>query len=160
MDHEDITRALIAANAFVALFCAHYAGDQWIQTGAQACEKSLEGAASRAVAHWHCAKHVMTYTLTGLIFLLGLAAWLDLPLHAGWVAAGLGVNAVTHYIADLRSPLRWMAEKVGRGGYVKHVRVIRPTGEEDTGPGTAMFHLDQAWHFIWLVIAVALIAGP
>lgn len=160
MDTEDITRAVVAANAFVALFAAHYAGDQWIQTHGQARKKSLEGAESKTSAHWHCAKHVITYTLAGLVFFLGLAAWLDLPVRPGWLALGLSINAVTHYIADLRSPLRWLAEKLGRGSYIQHCRVVRPTGVEGGGPGTAMFHLDQAWHFIWLLVAVAVIAGP
>lgn len=160
MDIENVTRALTAAVAFVALFSAHYLGDQWLQTSGQACKKSLEGGGSALVAHWHCAKHVLTYTAGGAALLMAVAAWLGLPLRPGWVIAGLTLNAITHYVADLRAPLRWLAVKIGQRGYIEHVTVQRPAGPADTGPGTALFHLDQAWHFVWLLPAAALIAGP
>lgn len=160
MDIENITRILAGLTAFMALLGIHYAGDHWIQTGPQSVKKALDRNSSAASAHWHCLKHVLTYTAAGAILLLGLAAWFDLPIQLGWLAAGLAVNAVTHYVADLRTPLRWLAGVLGRNAYIHYCQVQRPTGAQDTGPGTGLFHLDQAWHIFWIVISAAIIAGP
>lgn len=160
MEHVDIVRAVVASTAFGALYAGHYLGDQWVQTAGQACKKSLDRPGAKTLeAHWHCAKHVFTYTLGGLALYLMASAWLDLPVRPGWVAAGLAVNAVSHYIVDLRTPLMWMAKKIGRYGYIEHCQVVRPTGPERVGPGTGAFHLDQAWHFIWIFLSALLIAG-
>jgi hypothetical protein len=160
MDLDNLTRAATAALAFAALFGGHYAGDQWLQTSGQACKKSLARAGgARLEAHWHCAKHVMVYSLAGLTMFLVAALWLDLPVRPGWIAAGIALNAITHYIADLRTPLLWMARVIGRQAYVEHCQVVRPTGAEMVGPGTASFELDQAWHFIWIFFSALLFAG-
>jgi hypothetical protein len=160
MNDIDLVRAATTGVAFAALYAGHYLGDQWIQTAAQACKKSLDRPDAKTLeAHWHCAKHVFNYTLSGLLMFLGAAAWLNLPVRPGWLAAGIALNAITHYVVDLRSPLMWMAKKVGRMGYVEHCQVVRPTGPERVGPGTGAFHLDQAWHFIWIFFSALLIAG-
>lgn len=160
METIDLVRAAVSATAFAALYAGHYLGDQWAQTAAQACKKSLDRPGARtAEAHWHCFKHVFTYTLGGLALFLLAAVWLGLPVRPGWLAAGLAVNAISHYIVDLRTPLFWLAKKVGRMGYIEHCQVVRPTGAEKVGPGTGSFHLDQAWHFIWIFFSALLIAG-
>lgn len=159
MDIQDLTRVATAAVAFISFFAGHYAGDQWIQSSKQAAGKSLDAAASAASAHWHCAKHVFTYILTGVVVFALLAFWFHLPVRPGWLVLGVSVNAATHYLVDLRTPLRWLAGKFGKTGYINHCRVSRPTGIEATGPGTGLFHLDQAWHFFWIVISSAIIAG-
>ncbi len=160
MNEFDIVRAITALTAFAALYAGHYLGDQWLQTHTQACKKSLDRPDAKVLeAHWNCFKHVFTYTLGGLVLFLGAAAWLDLPVRPGWLAAGIALNAATHYLIDLRSPLMWIARKMGRMGYIEHCQVVRPTGPERVGPGTGAFHLDQAWHFVWMFPSALLIAG-
>lgn len=160
MDPENVTRAIIAAVAFVSLLAAHYGGDQWVQTSDQAGKKSLDRpGVDKRDAHWHCAKHVATYTATGVAFFLMASLWLDLPVRPGWAVAGFALNAATHYLVDLRTPLLWIARKLGRMGYIDHCQVVRPSGPEKSGPGTGMFHLDQAWHFMWMLPSALLIAG-
>ena len=159
MEIHDLVRVATATIAFMSLVGGHYAGDQWVQTSHQACMKSLAGSTGRLMAHWNCAKHVATYSLCGLVIFLGAAWWLDLPLRPGWVAAGLVLNALTHYVVDLRTPLLWLARKAGKGGYVQHCQVMRPSGPEAGGPGTASFELDQSWHFFWIVISSLVMAG-
>ena len=159
MHDVDQVRAITFAVAFGAQLAGHYVGDHWIQTGGQAGKKSLAGN-GRGCALWHCAKHVTTWTATVTAFLSLAGWWLHLPLHPWWVAAGMAVNAVTHFVADLRTPLVWLGRLLGRGGYIDFVHVARPaSADEATGPGTALFHLDQSWHIAWLFVASLLIAG-
>lgn len=159
MHDTDLARAVTAAVAYVAMLSGHYLGDQWVQTSKQACRKGLDCNPPR-VALWHCAKHVATWTATTTVFFLAASWWLHLPVRPGWLAAGVAVNAVTHFVADLRTPLLWLARLTGSIGYIEHVQVMRPSGAEKGGPGTALFHLDQAWHLAWLLPAALLIAGP
>lgn len=157
----DPAPAATAAVAFFAMYAAHGVGDHWMQTCGQAAKKALDGAESTASAVWHCAKHVLTWTATLAVFLAVAGWWLGLPLRPGWVAAGLALNAVTHFVFDLRTPLVWLVEHVARrGGYIAHVQVVRPAGVERTGPGTAIFHLDQSAHVAVLFFAALLTAGP
>lgn len=161
MQHDDIVRAITAALAFGFMLAGHYLGDQWVQTSGQACKKALDAPGGRATALWHCAKHVLTWTATTTGFFLAAAWWLDLPVRPGWLLAGMAVNAGTHFIADLRTPLRWLAEKVSLGGYIAHAVITRNDGTvEQTGPGTGLFHLDQSFHIAVLAIAALVIAGP
>lgn len=160
MASVDLLRLAAGLLAFVSLIGVHGIGDHWIQTSAQACKKALDKE-PMFVALRHCAGHVASYTAAGAIAFLTLALWFGVPLSPGWVVAGLTFNAITHFIADLRTPLRWIADRTGLGGYVRHAQVRRGGGVvEDTGPGTALFHLDQSWHIFWLLISAAIIAGP
>jgi hypothetical protein len=139
----------VSASVFAAVFAAmaagHQAGDYWVQTSAQAAAKGGPGWAGRRA----CGAHVATYTLT-LAACVALAGWwLSLPLSAGWVAAGLGVSAVTHYFADRRAPLRRLADAKGAGGFWR-------TGE---GLATGAALLDQAWHWWWLFVSALIAAG-
>lgn len=162
MHHDpDLTRATITVVTFCAWLAGHYVGDHWIQTCAQACRKPLGGGQSTGCALWNCAKHAVTWAATLAVFLAGAAWWLDLPLRPGWVAAGMAVNLVTHFVIDLRTPLIWAAVRVfHRGGYLDHVQVVRPSGVEQSGPGTALFHMDQAAHVAIAFGCALLAAGP
>jgi hypothetical protein len=139
-----VTAAVFAAVS--ATYAAgHWAGDYWVQTHRQACAKYGPGWAGRRA----CAAHVATYTLT-LAACLAVAGWrLGLLLSPGWTAAGLGVSAVTHYTADRRRPLRWLAARIGKLAY------------HDLGDGlaTGAAHLDQAWHWWWLFAAALITTG-
>jgi hypothetical protein len=130
----------------VTFYAAHQAGDYWVQTSAQAAAKGQPGWAGRKA----CGAHVATYTLT-LAACIALAGWWPaLPLSAGWVTAGLGVSAATHYIADRRSPLRRIADQLGSGQFWR-------TGD---GLATGAALLDQAWHWFWLFLSALLVTGP
>jgi hypothetical protein len=129
------------AGVFVALYAAHQVADHWVQTQHQCDRKGLPG----WVGRWNCAKHVASYTATGVIALVALAAvtgW-----HPGlWpLVAGLLVSAVTHYVADRRTPLLAMAYRIGKTrGWVEN--------------GGGAYALDQSWHYGWLFVAALLIA--
>lgn len=146
-----------------ALSAAHQVGDQWLQTSHQACTKGGQGWPARRAA----AAHVASYTAAGAAAVIVAGRRLDTPIRPARLAAALAVNAVTHYIADRRAPLRWMALAAGRGGYLRHCRVVRETesdsGEkiepDETGPGTALFELDQAWHYAWIFVSALIAAG-
>jgi len=129
----------------VIFYAAHQAGDYWVQTGAQAAEKGLPGWKGRRA----CAAHVGTYTAMLGAFLAVAAWWLGLPLAAGNVAAGLGVSAVTHYASDRRRPLEGIADALGKGGFYR-------AGE---GLATGAALLDQAWHWVWLLVSALIVAG-
>jgi hypothetical protein len=160
MQYDDLVRAVTVAVTFCAYLTGHYIGDQWIQTGSQACKKALDGTEARVCAMWHCAKHVTTWTATTVLVLAVAGWWLHLPLRPGWLCAGIALNAVTHFVIDLRTPLIWVANLLGRGMYMEHCQVVRPAGAERTGPGTAVFHLDQAAHIAFLFVAALITAGP
>lgn len=160
MQHDDLVRAVSAAIMFGFGLAGHGLGDHWVQTSAQAGKKALDAGAARAVAVWHCAKHVLTWTATVALFVAVAGWWLHLPLRPGWVVAGLAVNAGTHFVADLRTPLRWLAARVGRAGYIDQVAVLRPAGAQTVGPGTGLFHLDQSLHVACLAVAALVMVGP
>jgi hypothetical protein len=161
MHYLTVTQALTTLIAFGFGLAGHYIGDHWIQTHGQACNKALDRPGCHIPsAVWACAKHVITWsaTVTGFVALAGW--WLALPLRPGWLAAGMTVNAVTHFVADLRTPLIWLGRLAGRGSYIDHIQVNRGKTVEKVGPGTALFHLDQAWHIGWLAVSALLIGGP
>jgi hypothetical protein len=141
------------AAVFAALYAAHQVADHWVQTDHQANHKGLPGWPGR----WNCAKHVATYTLTGVVALAALAA------VTGWrpallpLTAGLAVNAVSHYIADRRTPLRRIAEWTGHGGFYT-LGTPRPGRDDNPSLGTGAYALDQSWHVGWLFITALIIA--
>ncbi len=93
------------ATAFIALYAAHLVADHWVQTCYQAATKGTPGWAGRIA----CATHVTTYTITALVALLAAAWRLRLDLNPVHLAVGLAISAITHYIADRRTPLRRMS---------------------------------------------------
>ncbi|MBL6277209.1 DUF3307 domain-containing protein [Micromonospora fiedleri] len=134
----DPTGAHAAAFAavFATLYAAHQVADHWIQTQRQADCKGQPGWAGRLA----CAAHVATYTATAVLALVFLIAGTGLRLDPSGVTVGLGISAVTHYIADRRTPLRWIADQLGKS----------PAWLDKAG---GMYALDQSWHVGWLFIA-------
>lgn len=164
MHDVDITTTAATLTALIA-FCfglaGHYVGDHWVQTSAQACDKALDRPGCNVLAALlACARHVLGWSTTVSMCIAGACLWLGLPMRPGWFAAGMLLNAVSHFAADLRTPLIWLARRLGRGGYLDHVQVHRGKTVEKTGPGTALFHLDQSWHILWLGVAALVMAGP
>lgn len=144
-------------SVFVALFAAHMVADHWVQTSAQARDKSLPGVAGRRA----CAAHVATYTATQALALLALDLVADAQLHAGWTVAGLAVSATTHYIADRRTPLRRLAELLDRStGKAAFWQLGTPRPGRDDNPclGTGAYALDQSWHVGWIFVSALVIA--
>ena len=130
------------AAVFVALYAAHQVADHWVQTQHQADHKDRAG----WVGRWNCAKHVATYGATQLAALVLLAA------VTGWrpavlpLAVGMAVNLATHYIADRRTPLRRMADRLRKN----------PAWLEKGG---GLYALDQSWHIGWLFVAALIISA-
>ncbi|WP_327038803.1 DUF3307 domain-containing protein [Micromonospora maris] len=134
----DPTGAHAAAFAavFATLYAAHQVADHWIQTQHQADCKGQPGWAGRLA----CAAHVATYTATAVLALVFLIAGTGLRLDPSGVTVGLGISAVTHYIADRRTPLRQIADQLRKS----------PAWLDKAG---GMYALDQSWHVGWLFIA-------
>ena len=148
--------AAVFAGVFAILYTAHLIADHWVQTHHQAEAKGTPGWPGRLA----CAAHVATHTLTSLAGLAALVWRTGLPLPPGPTALGLAVSAISHYAADRRTPLQRLGRLLGRGRYIQYATVLRtPAGTaQATGPGTALFHLDQSWHVCWLAIAALIIA--
>lgn len=133
---------------YAALHAGHKVADYWVQTSHQAEVKGKPGKDGRLA----CAAHVATLTTTQGAF-LAFATW-STGERLDWrrTAVGLGLNAVSHYVADRRTPLRRVAERLAWCG---------KDGFYDSGEGLASgaHALDQAWHIGWLAISAAVIAG-
>ncbi len=141
---------------FAALVGAHYLGDYWAQTNAQAGTKGRPGWVGIAA----CVRHVAVYTAVAAGSLGMLAAatgWWPHPVSA---AAGLGVSAATHYVADRRRPLIALAKRLGKGAFLASGTVVRRPGgpAEWSGPGTALIDLDQSWHLWWVWVAALVVS--
>jgi hypothetical protein len=144
----------VFAAVFVALFVAHQVADHWIQTQHQADCKGRPGWPGRAA----CAAHVASYTAAAVAALADVHVALGLPLHPGHVAAGLAVSAVTHYIADRRTPLKRLAELTGSGRFYA-LGCPRAGRDDNPSIGTGSYALDQSFHYLFLFVAALLIAA-
>jgi hypothetical protein len=133
------------AAVFAALYAAHQLADHWVQTQHQADTKGQPGWRGRI----SCAAHVATYTGTQLAAVLLLVWRCGVDIAPAALAAGLTVSAVTHYIADRRTPLRRIADATGAGVFYR----------VNAGGINGAYLLDQSWHIAWLFIAALLIGG-
>jgi hypothetical protein len=151
-------KAELFAVAFATLYAGHQVGDIWIQTHRQALGKALAGWPGRRA----CAAHVITLTAViaaALVTSVKVAGVHPRPLA---VIIALAVNAVSHYAADRRTPLRKLADALGATiipGKGEFYRLGSPRPGHDDNPtlGTGAFHLDQAFHIAWLFIAALII---
>lgn len=145
--------AAVCAAVFAALYVAHSVGDHWVQTSCQSASKGRPGWVGRLAG----ARHVATLTLTKLVALLPLVWLLDLRVSVLGIVAGLGIDAVTHWWADRRSTLAWLAEVTGKGEFY---RLGSPRAGRDDNPhiGTGAYALDQSFHHLWLLVAALIIA--
>ncbi|GLW00307.1 transcriptional regulator [Streptomyces lavendulae] len=152
--------ASVFAAVFVALYVAHSVGDHWVQTSRQSADKGKPGWTGRLAD----TRHVSTLTVTKLVVLLPVALLLDLRLSLAGVAAGLGVDALTHWWADRRSTLARLAEacglaefhSLGTGAHPLHP--VTADGKPAAHLGTGAYALDQAFHHLWLLVAALIIA--
>jgi hypothetical protein len=146
------------------LWVLHSVSDHWIQTSAQAAAKGSSGWRGWAAD----TRHVATLTLAQLLSLIVVAAALHLHLRPAAIAAGLTVNALTHWYAD-RAADSWradrpdptprtlarVAELTGNGGFWRNGLPQKPGDVATLGSGA--YALDQSWHHFWLAVAALLI---
>lgn len=146
------------AAVFVALFVAHQIGDLWVQTNRQAAAKGQPGWVGRLA----CAAHVASYTVTAFAAIVVLDLCTGLREIEWRVILGLAVSAVTHYIADRRTPLLRLAEFLqpvaGKADFYR-LGVPRPGRDDNPSLGTGAYALDQSWHIGWLFVAALIIAS-
>lgn len=133
---------------YAALHAGHSVADMWVQTDDQAETKGKPGIDGKLA----CARHVASLTATQAAF-LGLAVLVSGE-RLSWrrTVLGLAVNAASHYVADRRTPLRGLCDRLAFTGKDDFYR----SGE---GLSSGAFHLDQAWHVGWCAISAAIIAG-
>ncbi|MGW7268279.1 transcriptional regulator [Streptomyces sp. NPDC054842] len=163
-----MSSAAVFAAAFIALYIAHSVGDHWVQTSHQAAHKGendkTPGQSSRA-GRIACTLHVLGLTITKGMALAAVVLVLDLPVTALGVTAGLGIDAASHWWADRRSTLAWLAKvtrkteflSLGTPGHPKHP--VTADGEYAPTLGTGAYALDQSFHHLFLLIAALLIAA-
>jgi hypothetical protein len=136
--------AITFAVTLPSLLVLHSVADHWVQTNGQAVTKGKpvrdeNGARDRSGPLANL-RHVATLTATLAAGLAVLAWRFGLDYEPVRVAAGLTVNAVSHYWADRRRTLRNLAVAIGKRGWV------------DNDPN-ALYLLDQSWHMGWLFVA-------
>lgn len=153
-------RATTLLLIWLALYTGHQIADYWLQTRAQAYGKGGYGRAGRLATLRHVAVHVAVKVLAVTVL------WAAVGLHvAVWpLALGLAVDAASHYWADRRSTLLWLAtamDKIGPFGMADFYRLGAPRPGRDDNPsmGTGAAALDQSWHMVWLFIAALLAAA-
>ncbi|NUH42907.1 hypothetical protein HUF15_40525 [Streptomyces samsunensis] len=93
-------------------------------------------------------RHVASYTAGQLAVTVAATRALGYRIPTRAMLAGTAINAVTHAVIDRRKPLLWLADKIGKTGYIDHCTAVRKPGDEAelSGPGTALMELDQALH--------------
>ncbi|GHC33078.1 hypothetical protein GCM10010507_01800 [Streptomyces cinnamoneus] len=152
--------AAVFAAAFIALYVAHSVGDHWVQSSCQAAEKGLPGWPGRLA----CARHIFGLTVTKCAVLVPVVLLLRLPVTVLGLALALAVDAGTHYWADRRTTLAWLARACGRAEFYSLGTPSHPTapatatGTPAAHLGTGAYVLDQSWHHLWLGVAALIIA--
>jgi hypothetical protein len=102
-----LTAAAVFGVAAPTLYFAHHVGDYWVQTDHQAQHKGdpkREGKGRQA-----CLAHVSTYVATQGVFLLLAILATGLEMSGPAILAALTVSGATHYWADRRWTLEWLA---------------------------------------------------
>lgn len=145
--------AVTFAATLPALLVAHTVADHWVQSSHQAGRKGLPGWPGRRA----CAAHVAGYTLVTALT-TALVWWvLRLPITLTGFAAGQAVSALTHYWADRRTTLAWLARLLRKGEFYR-LGTPRAGREDNPTLGTGAYALDQSFHWLWLFMAALLTA--
>lgn len=148
------------AAVFVALYVGHSVGDHWVQSSCQAADKGKPGWTGRLAD----ARHVLGLTLTKMILLLPVGLLLDLRVSVLGLTLGFAVDAVTHWWADRRSTLAWLAKVAGKSEFYSLGTPVHPaapaTADGGYAPtlGTGAYALDQSFHHVWLLVGALIIA--
>lgn len=137
----------------IGLLVAHQVADHWAQTGWQAATKGQRGVAGRVA----CAAHVVSYTAVTACTVLALRWAFELDITWWGFAVGQLVSAVTHYWADRRFTLAWLAGVLGKTPFYV-LGAPREGRDDNPSLGTGAYALDQSWHWGWLGAAAFLTA--
>lgn len=135
------------------MYVAHLLADHWLQTQHQAETKGKPGWEGRIP----CAVHVAGHILTQFAVLAAVIWRCDLTIHPAALTAGVAVNAVTHYIADRRTPLARLAAACGKADF-HELGQPRPGYDDNRTIGTGAYVLDQSWHIGWILVAALIMA--
>ncbi|MFE5811381.1 transcriptional regulator [Streptomyces sp. NPDC056491] len=156
------------AAVFVTLWVAHSVGDHWVQTSVQSADKGQHDrnpSQSSHVGRLACTRHVIGLTLTKVLLLALAAVVLELPLTIAGVTAGLALDAASHWWADRRSSLAWLAKVTGKtefynlGTGAHPFHPVTAEGKPAGHLGTGAYALDQSFHVFFLFLAALLIAA-
>ncbi|MFF3159951.1 transcriptional regulator [Streptomyces sp. NPDC057910] len=152
---------------FATLWAGNNVGDHWVQTTTQSIQKGWHngqpGQSSRA-GRLACTRHVISLTITKGIFMAAAYFTLDLPLTTLGLTVGFGLDALSHWWADRRTSLAWLAKATcktefynfGTGSGPSHP--VDSEGKPAAHLGTGAYALDQSFHALFLFIASLLIA--
>ncbi|MGW2370531.1 transcriptional regulator [Streptomyces sp. NPDC001667] len=149
------------AAVFIALYVAHSVGDHWVQTSHQSATKGKPGWPGRLAD----ARHVATLTATKLVLLLPVITVLGLNVPALGLFAGLGVDALTHWWADRRSTLAWLARVTGQaefyglGTSAHPAHPVTAEGKPAAHLGTGAYALDLLCTNFRALVAALVIAA-
>ncbi|MFJ1757363.1 hypothetical protein [Kitasatospora sp. NPDC088134] len=152
----------------------HPALDQWGQRSVDARLKDLHGrhlvhldgtpadgqdpdradeatTTADALGRRHAALHVAAYTAGQFAAAVVATRALGYRVPVRALLAGAAVNGATHLVIDRREPLLHLARWTGHLGYVEHCTAARVGADgvvraEPSGPGSALFELDQSLH--------------
>jgi ABC-type Fe3+ transport system permease subunit len=149
----DTDAAVTFAVVLPALLVAHNVADHWVQTGHQAAVKGQRDWSGRVA----CVAHVASYTAVTAGVVAVLWALLGLAVTVPGFMLGQAVSAVTHYWADRRFTLAWLARLFGKSAFYG-LGAPRPDRDDNPTIGTGAYVLDQAWHWLWLLAAALLTA--
>jgi hypothetical protein len=121
-----MSNALSFAVILPSLLVAHNVADHWVQTSRQAANKGLRDWVGRRA----CALHVFTYTIVTAAMVGFVWGVFGLAISIWGFIAGQAVSAVTHYWADRRFTLEWLADMIGQSkfhdlGVPRNVQAIR-----------------------------------
>lgn len=148
-----MAEAVSFACTLLSLLVAHMIADHWVQTSHQSAHKGTRDWSGR----WNCAKHVTSYTLVTAAFVALVWALLDLPISPAGFILGQIVSAITHYWADRRFTLAWLAKLADKGEFYA-LGVPRAGHDDNPSLGTGSYVLDQSWHWLWLFVAALITA--
>lgn len=130
------------AASFIAFYVAHQVADHWLQSQHQADHKGLPGWPGRRA----CLTHVVVYTTAQAAAVAAVLTTTGYGVPLGRVGVALLLSAATHYLVDRRTPLRRMADALGKSpAWLEH--------------GGGMYALDQSWHIGWIGVAALLLAA-
>jgi hypothetical protein len=137
LEPAQLGSAVVIAVTLPVLLVAHTVADHGIQTTHQALTKRAPGWVGRRA----CAAHVATYTATTAAAVV--AAWwaFALPITPAGFALGQLVSALTHYLADRRTPLARIATRTGKAGLYT-LGAPRPGRDDNPTLGTGAYALD------------------
>jgi len=137
----------------ITLYVAHHVGDYWVQSDTDARHKGDPG----VIGRFHCARHVLTHGVTQAALLLVVIHVLDMHPSDLGIQVGLWTSAITHYVADRRTPLLRIAALIpGKSNFVR-LGAPRAGHDDNSQLATGAWALDQAWHIFWGVWVASLL---